>query len=553
MAKPAILTVDDEPAVLGAVERDLRKHYGSNYRVLRADSGATALDALQKLKLRDDPVALLLVDQRMPQMDGMSLLKEAIKLFPDSKRVLLTAYADTEAAIKAINEVKLDYYLMKPWDPPEDNLYPVLDDLLSDWWANSNPPFDGVRLVGHRWSATSHEVRDFLARNQIPYRWLDIELDEEAKQLAAAANLQPNQLPLVLLTDGTQLVQPTTSELAEKVGLRMRAGLPFYDLIIVGGGPAGLAAAVYGASEGLKTLLVEREAPGGQAGMSSRIENYLGFPSGLSGADLARRAVAQASRFGTEILTPQEVSGLRVDDPYRYVKLSDGTEISCHALVIATGVTYRRLDVAGADALTGAGIYYGAARSEALSYKGEDVYIVGGANSAGQAAMHFSQYARSVTMIVRGDSLTKGMSQYLVDQIAATPNIGAIYNSNVTGVSGEERLETITIANSATRESQTVPTHALLVFIGAMPHTEWASGVLLRDELGFILTGTDLLKEGKRPTGWNLKRDPFWLESCVPGVLVAGDVRHMSVKRIASSVGEGAMAVQFVHQYLSGL
>ena len=553
MAKPAILAVDDEPAVLGAVERDLRKYYGSKYRVLRADSGATALDALQKLKLRDDPVALFLVDQRMPQMDGMSFLKEAIKLFPDSKRALLTAYADTEAAIKAINEIKLDYYLMKPWDPPEDNLYPVLDDLLSDWWATASPPFEGVRLVGHRWSPQSHDVRDFLARNQIPYRWLDIELDEEAKQLAEAADVQPSQLPLVLLPDGTQLVQPTNAQLGEKVGLRVRAGLPFYDLIIVGGGPAGLAAAVYGSSEGLKTLLIEREAPGGQAGMSSRIENYLGFPSGLSGADLARRAVAQAARFGTEILTPQEVAGLRVDDPYRYVKLADGPEISCHALVIATGVTYRKLNVPGIDALTGAGVYYGAARSEAPSYKGEDVYIVGGANSAGQAAMHFAQYAGSVTLIVRSDSLARGMSQYLVDQIEATPNIKARYNSNVTAVSGEGRLETITITDANTGESQTVPTHALLIFIGAQPHTEWVAGVLERDEVGFILTGNDLLKGGKRPPNWNLKRDPYWLESSVPGVLVAGDVRHMSVKRIASSVGEGAMAVQFIHQYLSGL
>jgi thioredoxin reductase (NADPH) len=553
MAKPAILTVDDEPAVLGAVERDLRKYYGSRYRVLRAESGATALDALQKLKLRDDPVAMLLVDQRMPQMDGMSFLKEAIKLYPDSKRALLTAYADTEAAIKAINEVKLDYYLMKPWDPPEENLYPVLDDLLSDWWATYSPPFEGVRIVGNRWAPQSHEAKDFLARNQIPYRWLDIELDEEATQLMEAAGIEAGQLPLVLMPDGTQLVQPTNAQIGEKVGLRVRAGLPFYDLIIVGGGPAGLAAAVYGASEGLKTLLVEREAPGGQAGMSSRIENYLGFPSGLSGSDLARRAVTQATRFGTEILTPQEVAGLRVEDPYRYVKLSDGSEVSCHALVIATGVTYRKLNAPGIEELTGAGVYYGAARSEAPGYKGEDVYIIGGANSAGQAAMHFSQYAKSVNLIVRADSLTKGMSQYLVDQIEATPNISAIYNSNVTAASGEGRLEAITITDASTGESRTVPTHALLIFIGAQPHTEWVAGVLERDEVGFILTGTDLLKGGKRPANWTLKRDPYWLESSVPGVLIAGDVRHMSVKRIASSVGEGSMAVQFVHQYLSGL
>ena len=553
MAKPAILAVDDDLEVLGSVQRDLQRHYGEKFRVLRADSGAAALDTLNRLKLRNDPLALFVVDQRMPQMEGVDFLKKAITIYPEAKRTLLTAYADTEAAIRAINDIKLDYYLKKPWDPPEENLYPVLDDLLYDWQATFTPPFEGVRVVGTRWSPLSHNIKDFLSRNQIPYQWLDIETDEEARKLVEAAGREANKLPLVLFPNGSVLAQPTNAQLGEKIGLRAHAGLPFYDLIIVGGGPAGLAAAVYGASEGLKTLLVEREATGGQAGMSSRIENYLGFPAGLSGSDLARRAVAQASRFGAEILTPQEVAGLRVADPYRYVKLGDGNELSCKSLVIATGVTYRKLDVPGIDALTGAGVYYGAARSEAAYYKGEDVYIVGGANSAGQAAMYFSQYARTVTLILRGDSLAKGMSQYLVDQIADTPNIRALYNSNVTGVHGDNRLQSITVANSATGESQTLPTSALLIFIGAQPHTEWVSGVLERDSAGFILSGSDLMREGKRPAGWTLRRDPFWLEASAPGVFVAGDVRHSSVKRMASAVGEGAMAVQFVHQYLLGL
>ena len=553
MAKPTILAVDDEPGVLGAVERDLRHHFGSQYRVMRAESGAEALEALNKLKIRNDPVALFLVDQRMPQMDGMEFLSQAIKIFPDAKRALLTAYADTEAAIRAINEVKLDYYLMKPWDPPEENLYPVLDDLLSDWLASFRPPFEGVRIIGLRWSPLAHDVRDFLGRNQVPYKWMDIEEDHEAHQVLEAIGADATQLPVVLFSDGTYLTQPTNTQIGAKVGLKAKAGLPFYDLIIVGGGPAGLAAAVYGASEGLKTLMLEREAPGGQAGMSSRIENYLGFPSGLSGSDLARRAVAQATRFGAEILTPQEVSGLRVEDPYRFVRLGDDSEISCSALIISTGVTYRKLDVPGIDALTGAGVYYGAARSEAAYYKGADVYIVGGANSAGQAAMYFAQYARMVTFIVRGDSLEKGMSQYLVAQINATPNIKSLFNSNVTGVQGEGKLEAVTVSNSVTGETATLPTTALLIFIGAMPRTEWVTGVLERDEMGFLLTGPDLQKEGKMPQSWALKRAPFWLESSVPGVLVAGDVRHRSVKRMASAVGEGSMAVQFVHQYLSGL
>lgn len=553
MAKPAILVVDDDPAVLSAVDRDLRRQYGSNFRVVRADSGSAALDAVKGLKLRNDPLALFLVDQRMPGMTGVEFLEEAVKLMPDAKRVLLTAYADTQAAIRAINEIKLDYYLMKPWDPPEDHLYPVLDDLLADWQAGYQAPYEGIRVIGYRWSPHSHQAKDFLARNQVPYHWLDIEGAPESNQLLESAGLDATRLPVVLLPDGSYLVQPTNTQIAERVGLRTRAGLPFYDFIIVGAGPAGLAAAVYGASEGLKTLLIEREAPGGQAGTSSRIENYLGFPSGLSGGDLSRRAVAQATRFGVEILTPQEVAGLRVEDPYRYIKLSDGTELSCHALLIATGVTYRKLDMPGIEALTGAGVYYGAAQSEALLYKGEDIYIVGGANSAGQAAMHFAKYAHSVNMLVRGDSLSKGMSQYLVDQIAATPNINVILNSSVAEAHGEGKLESITIANSATRDLMTVPTSALFIFIGAQPRTEWVAGVLERDSIGFILAGVDLMKDGKAPGGWSLKRAPFWLETSVPGIFVAGDVRHRSVKRMATAVGEGSMTVQFIHEYLLGL
>jgi thioredoxin reductase (NADPH) len=554
MAKPVILTVDDEPAVLGAVERDLRRKYGKDYQLVRADSGAAAMDVLQQLKQRGSPVALFLVDQRMPQMTGVELLEHAIELFPDAKRALLTAYADTEAAIRAINEVRLDYYLMKPWDPPEENLYPVLDDLLSDWQASFHPTYEGPRLIGHRWSPQSHSVKDFLARNQIPYHWLDVEVGDEARNLIETAGLDPLKLPVILFPDGSHLVQPTNAQVAEKLGRSLRASLPFYDLIIVGAGPAGLAAAVYGSSEGLRTLLVEREAPGGQAGTSSRIENYLGFPSGLSGGDLARRAVAQATRLGAEILTPQQVDKLRVDGPYKYLTLGDGTELTCHSLLISTGVSYRKLNVPGADALTGAGVYYGASQSEAANYKGEDVYLIGAANSAGQAAMHFAKYAaRKVTMLVRGDSLSKGMSQYLIEQIQATPNIEVMLNSSVSEVSGEGKLESICIAHADTGEIERVQTGALFVFIGAQPRTEWVSGVLERDDLGFILSGPDLLSDGKTPAGWPLKRAPYWLETSVPGIFVAGDVRHKSVKRMATAVGEGSMAVQFIHQYLSTL
>jgi thioredoxin reductase (NADPH) len=552
MAKPVLLTVDDDAEVLRAVERDLRRNYADRYRVLRADSGQTALDTLRQLKTRNDPVALLLADQRMPQMDGVGFLAAAMTLFPDAKRALLTAYADTDAAIRAINDVKIHHYLLKPWDPPEEQLYPVIDDLLDDWSSTYRQAFQGIRVLGNRWSPRSYEVREFLARNQVPYQWLDIEsADPETHSLAESLGEDAAHLPLVLFPDGTRASSPTSAELAEKIGLRTRAGLQFYDLLIVGGGPAGLAAGVYGASEGLRTVIVEREAPGGQAALSSRIENYLGFPSGLSGSDLARRAVTQARRFGVEILAPQEAVGLRVDGPYRLVKLADGSEISCHTLLIATGVQWRNLDIPGIERLQGAGVYYGAGPAEAISCKDEDVYIIGGANSAGQAAMNFSKYARSVVMLVRGDSLAASMSQYLIDQIRQTPNIQVQFRSRVEEVHGESRLEAISIHCGDSGQVDRIPAIALFIFIGAMPRTEWMAGVIERDERGFILTGPDLVLGGRRPKGWALDRDPGLLETNVPGVFAVGDVRHGSVKRVASSVGEGSIAVQFIHQYLA--
>jgi thioredoxin reductase (NADPH) len=552
MAKPVILTVDDDPEVLQAVARDLRRQYGDRFRIIRADSGASALEAVQQLKLRNEPVALFLVDQRMPQISGVEFLEQALPPFPDAKRALLTAYADTDAAIRAINSTQIDYYLLKPWDPPEERLYPVLDDLLDDWQASFHPPFEGIRVVGNRWSPQSHQVKDFLARNQVPYQWLDIELEPEAQRLVTYAESdQRQQLPLVLFPDGSRLIQPSNAQIAEKLGLRTHAERPFYDLVIVGGGPAGLAAGVYGASEGLSTVMIEREAPGGQAGSSSRIENYLGFPVGLSGADLARRAVTQARRFGVEILAPQEAIGVRVENPYRIVKLADGNEISCHALMIATGVYYRKLDVPGMDKLCGAGVYYGAAMTEAIACGGEEVYIVGGANSAGQAAMYFSKYAHRVTMLIRGDSLTKSMSQYLIDQIEGTENICVCTGCSVVEVKGETNLEAIVIAEGETGQKRTVSAQSLFIFIGAKPQTDWLDGVVERDKQGFILTGQDLMRDRQRPRGWTLERDPFLLETNVPGIFVAGDVRYGSVKRVASGVGEGAIAVQFIHQYLS--
>lgn len=553
MVKPAILTVDDDPEVLQAVARDLRRQYGDRFRIVRADSGKTALEALQQLKLRNESIAALIADQRMPQMSGVEFLEQAMELYPEAKRVLLTAYADTDAAIRAINGARLDYYLLKPWDPPEERLYPVLDDLLDDWQATYRPPFEGIRVIGHRWSPSSHQVKDFLARNQIPYQWLDVEREAEAQQILALTESNGNCLPLVLFADGSQLARPSNLQIAEKIGLRTQAERPFYDLIIVGGGPAGLAAAVYGASEGLSTVMIERQAPGGQAGSSSRIENYLGFPVGLSGGDLARRAVTQARRFGVEILTPQSVTGVRIQGSYRIVTLEDGNEISGHVLLIATGVSYRKLDIPGIDRLTGAGVYYGAAMTEAIACQGETVYVVGGANSAGQAAMYFSRYAAKVVMLVRADSLSKSMSQYLIDQIDSTENITVCTRTSVVEVKGDTSLEAIVVEQLETGERQTLDASSLFIFIGAMPKTDWLDGIVERDERGFIFTGSDLLKGGNRPKGWPLDRIPFLLETSVPGIFAAGDVRHGSVKRVASGVGEGSIAVQFIHQYLSKL
>jgi thioredoxin reductase (NADPH) len=553
MARPAVLTIDDDVDVLKGIERDLGRRYGDRYRVLSANSGAAALSLLEKLTRRGDPVALLVTDHRMPQMDGVEFLSKAVKLFPDSKRVLLTAYADTDAAIRAINDVKLNHYLLKPWDPPEEHLFPVLDDLLEEWQASYRPPFEGIRVFGTRWGAKSYELREFLARNHVPYRWIDIEAptpDKEATQILE--KLEPNaQFPLIVFPDNARLVDPTHEEIARRVGLRSRPDSGFFDLAIVGGGPAGLAAAVYGASEGLKTVIIEREAPGGQAGLSSRIENYLGFPSGLSGGDLTRRAVAQARRFGAEILTPQEAVRVRSEGSYRTLVLGDGSEVSCHALLIATGVQWRKLDVPGIDNLQGAGVYYGAGSTEAMSCRNEDVYIVGGANSAGQAAMNFSRFAKRVVLLVRGRSLAATMSKYLIDDIGRTPNIDVQTEAQVVAVHGDQRLESISVSCAKTGSVDVLPTSSLFVFIGAEPRTDWLDGLVQRDAKGFVLTGPDLMKDGKRPQGWTPDRDPALLETSVPGVFAVGDVRHGSVKRVASSVGEGSIAVQLVHQYLA--
>jgi thioredoxin reductase (NADPH) len=556
MPKPVLLTVDDDPEVLRAVERDLRKRYADRYRVVRADSGITALQSVQTLKRRNEAVALLLADQRMPEMSGVEFLNKALAIYPEARRVLLTAYADTDAAIQAINEARIHHYLLKPWDPPEEHLYPVLDDLLEDWHAGYRPVFEGVRVLGHRWSPRSYALRDFLGRNQVPYRWLDAETadrDKEVHEALDVAERDSLKLPAAIFLDNTGLSDPSTAELAAKLGLRTSATTSFYDLLIVGGGPAGLAAGVYGASEGLTTVMIEREAPGGQAGMSSRIENYLGFPSGLSGSELTRRAVTQARRFGVEILAPQEAVGLRVDAGSKFVKLADGVEIGAKSLLIATGVAYRKLDVPGLERLQGAGVYYGAAMTEAASCKDEDVFIVGGANSAGQAAMYFANYARRVVMLVRGSSLASGMSQYLVEQIRQTPNIHVELNSQVTEAFGTERLEAISIYCSTSGETQKFAAVSLFIFIGAAPQTEWLHGAVERDERGFILTGADLIRAGKPPRTWSIEREPWLLEASVPGIFVAGDVRFRSIKRVASGVGEGANAVQFVHQYLGSV
>jgi len=542
--RPAIVAVDDEPVVLAAVSRDLRRGFGERYRILRAGSGAEALELLAELRRRGDTVALLLADQRMPGMEGTEYLLEAREVFPEAKRVLLTAYADTEAAIAAINEVSLDYYLLKPWDPPEEQLYPVLEDLLTGWEAGSALEAGGLRVIGHRFSSETHDLRDFLARNRVPGRWLDIERDAEARELVAVAGVSEDRLPVVLLEDGGVLERPTVLELAERIGVANQPAADHYDLVIVGGGPAGLAAAVYGASEGLRTVMVEREAPGGQAGQSSRIENYLGFPAGLSGSDLARRATDQARRLGAELLSVNDAVALRVEGSGRIVELTGGAELSANCVLIASGVSYRLMQAPGFDELTGAGVYYGAAMTEARSCSEQHVVVIGGANSAGQAAVHFAGYAGRVTMLVRGDSLARSMSHYLIEQIAGLRNVEVRTGSEAVAAEGEQgRLARLRIRTDGVETTEAVD--ACFIFIGAAPRTDWLDGVLARDDRGFILAGADA-----RPQGWPLSREPLPLETSVPGVFVAGDVRSRSIKRVASAVGEGSMAVSLIHEYL---
>jgi thioredoxin reductase (NADPH) len=566
---PVILAVDDDESVLGAIARDLHARFGDDYRIRRATSGEDALRILRELRLQGACVALIISDQRMLGITGIELLRQASALHPGARRVLLTAYADNEVAIRGINEVRLDHYLLKPWDPPEDQLYPVLADLLGDWQANHQPSETGVRIVGHAWSPESHELRDFLARNLVPYHWLDLETSAEAGRLldaviggttdgaATAASAGPAQsgavrLPLVVFSDGSCLQQPDTAAVAVRLGLNTRAAARVYDLVVVGAGPAGLSAAMYGASEGLSTLLIERDAPGGQAGRSRRIENYLGFPVGLSGGDLARRAVAQARRFGAEILSPIAVTRLHTRDGYHTVELSDGQCVSARALLIAAGVTYRTLDVPGADTLSGRGIYYGAALSERAAVEGQDVFVLGGGNAAAQAALFLAGFARSVTLIVRGSTLRAAMSQYLIAQIEHTPNIRTSFDTVLTAVHGRTRIESINLRNVRTGSEVEQAATALFIFIGASARTEWLDGILARDPDGYILSGVHLPRVGERPRGWTLRREPLPLETSVPGIFAAGDVRHRAPKGVAAAVGEGTMAVQLIRQFLGG-
>jgi len=550
MTKPVIMAVDDDREVLGAIERDLRRYYRNDYRILKAGSGRTALEAVRELKQRDAPIALFLVDQRMPEMTGTELLQEVGTLYPEARKVLLTAYADTQVAIDSINDIGLDHYLMKPWDPPDQRLYPVLDDLLSSWTAHVRLPFEGIRVAGARWSRQCYLAREFLSRNRIPYQWIDIDKDASIRKLVS--DLTDNdltRLPAIFCPDGSHLLAPTVLELANKIGLETQAKQPFYDLVIIGGGPAGLANAVYGASEGLRTLLIEQEAPGGQAGTSSRIENYLGFPAGVSGADLAQRATAQARRFGAEMII-QQVTGVRREDPYRIVKLADGSEVSGYAVMLATGMAVRKLDVPGIEPLVGAGVYYGAAMTEAATYRNSEVCIVGGANSAGQGALFFARYARQVTMLARAKELAAGMSQYLVERIAATENIQVVTRVEVSAARGTEHLEQLVLRNVDTGEERVVDAAAMFIFIGTAPRSDMLAGLVQRDEKGFILTGPDLPRNEHGIAGWPLDRDPFLFETSVPGLFAAGDVRSGANRRVAAAVGEGSAATHTIHRYL---
>jgi thioredoxin reductase (NADPH) len=550
MAKPAIMTLDDDSSVLNSVERDLRAHYGQEYRIIPINNGKTALEYLKRLEQRNETVALFLVDQRMPEMSGVEFLMEAIQTFPQAKRVLLTAYADTQAAIDSINEVGLNYYLMKPWHPPEEKLYPILDELLEDWKAHVRLPYDGIRIAGTLWSLPSHETKDFLTRHQIPYQWLDIEADSTTRKLVEDAS--PDiKLPVIFFPDGTLLVAPDLRELADKVGLQTRAGLPFYDLVVIGSGPAGLAAAVYAGSEGLKCLVIEKSAPGGQAGSSPKIENYLGFPTGISGDDLTRRAVSQAKRFGVEILSAQEAKQVQVRDGYRIVCMSDGTEISCHAVLVATGASFHVLKMPGADTLTGAGIYYGAAYTEAMYYKDKNIAVVGGANSAAQGALYLSRFACKVTLLVRGHQPTA--SKYLVDAMLDNPKIEILTDTDLIEIKGTNVLERVIVRNTKSGEIQSLDCPALFVFIGVLPQSQLVSGLVKCSEKGYIYTGPDLMVDKQPPQGWPLERDPFLLETSVPGIFAAGDVRYGTSHRVASAVGEGAIAYAMIKEYLKTL
>jgi thioredoxin reductase (NADPH) len=552
MAKPALFSVDDDPSVLNSVERDLRARYGAEYRVIPINSGRAALDYLKKMKLRNETVALFLVDQRMPEMSGTEFLAEAIHIFPQAKKVLLTAYADSQAAIDSINAVGLDYYLMKPWHPPEEKLYPVLEELLEDWKVHTRPPYEGIRIAGTLWSLACHETKDFLARHQIPYQWLDVEKDSEARRMAEAAGAESStKLPVILFPDGEVLIKPELKRLAEKVGLQIHASLPFYDLIIIGSGPAGLAASVYAGSEGLRCLVIEKAAPGGQAGSSPKIENYLGFPAGISGDDLTRRAVSQSKRFGVEILSAQEAVQVEVRDTYRIVRLADGTEVSSHAILIATGASFHTLKMPGADHLTGAGIYYGAAYTEAMNYKDQDVFVVGGANSAAQGAIYLSRFASKVTVLIRGPE--PAASKYLVDAMLENKKIEIRPDSDLIAVRGGNTLEQIVIRNTKSDEESTLDAAALFVFIGVQPQSKIVSNLVLCSGKGYIFTGPDLLQDKNPPRGWTLDRDPYLLETSVPGIFAAGDVRYGTNHRVASAVGEGAIAHALIKEYLKGL
>jgi len=552
MPNPIILVVDDEPMVLNAVERDLRRKYGREYRIAKANSGAQALEFLKQLQGRNDIVALFLSDQRMPQMSGVQFLEQAREAYPEARKVLLTAYADTEAAIASINEVQLDYYLMKPWDPPEDNLYPVLDGLLEDWRAGVRLPYEGIRVAGTLWSPQTHEIKDFLARHQIAYQWLDVENDPKARALVEEQSPDALKLPVIFFPDGSTLVEPDIRQLAEKVGMHTSASMPSYDLVIIGAGPAGLAASVYAASEGVRCLVIEKKAPGGQAGNSPKIENYLGFPTGISGMDLARRAVTQATRFGAEILSTQTATAIRVQDPYRVVTLSDGSEVSCKAVLLATGAAFRRLEVPGIEALSGAGVYYGAAYTEAIYYKDQPVFVIGGANSAGQGAMFLSRFASKVTMLIRRDS--QWSSKYLVDAEGANPKIERLLNTEIVELHGKPgKLKEVVVVNNQTQEKKTLPGAAIFIFIGAQPQSDLVRDLVMTDEKGYVLTGPDLLKDGKRPKGWPLDRDPLILETSLPGIFAAGDVRHGTNHRVASATGEGGIAIAAIQAYINSL